>query len=217
VTVPVTIIACLYGDSGHADYIDEWAGAIHALDPAPERVVVATDRSYSVPGADVIALDCQWHHPNAFYLQVAALEADTEWIWYVELDDLPLLDALDGIEDVDADVWLMGYQGERIRYVPTAYPNAEYLARPGNQYPAGSSLRRLAFNAVGGFDDIGYQDWGLWRKLALNGATFEASGRVNYKYRLPHTRTNTEFNPETRRRYHHEMMLAEDTWSRLPT
>lgn len=159
----VTIISCLYGTT-HTEFLPRW---LEATDRIPHDArIVATDR-----------IPCSWRYPQAFYLNWAAYAAQTEWVWISDIDDLPLPDALDGLDEVDADVWLTGF-GHPIPRLT----NAEYLASPENVYPGSSAFRTETFRGVGGFPDIAFQDWGLWRRLARAGATFEPSERAHFHY-----------------------------------
>jgi hypothetical protein len=108
VTAPVTIVSCVYGSS-HDRFVDEWAEAVSHLDPAPADVIVASDRDRQIPGASVMYSRCPWDHPQAFYLQMAAMVAGTDWVWIVDIDDLPFTDGLAGLDEVEEDVWQLGY------------------------------------------------------------------------------------------------------------
>jgi hypothetical protein len=43
---------------------------------------------------------CPWDYPQAFYLQMAAMVAGTDWVWIVDIDDLPFTDGLSGLDEV---------------------------------------------------------------------------------------------------------------------
>lgn len=181
----VAIVGCIYGE-GYGLFLEQWQRAIGRLHRRPDEVVMVDGR-----------LDeCPWKHPQAYWLNAGAAHASSEWLWFVDVDDLVLPSGLDGIDalTLETDVWLAGFVDSNGRtHVPTALPNLAYQMSSSNGYPAGSFVRRSAFESVGGFDDIAFQDWGLWRKLAAAGAGFRSSGRVNYRRRLhPAQRTVTE-------------------------
>jgi hypothetical protein len=208
--VSVTVVSCVYGDV-FPEFIDRWAAAIHALEPAPDAVIVAADRSYYVPNAETVEAECEWKHPQAFYLQTAIAHAVTDWVWIADIDDIAIPNALRGIDTVDADVWQMGFdRSDGEIYVPPLITNEEYLESRRNVYVGSSAIRTDAFDAVGGLADIALQDWGLWRKLAKNGATIEPSGRVHFRYMLhDNTRSETELTLEQRAAHLAEMMESE--------
>lgn len=193
----VTVVSCVYGD--HVRFVNDWATAVEALKPAPAAVVVK--------GAD----PCLWRHPQAFYLQKAIEAADTDWVVIADIDDLLLPDALAGLDDVQADVWQLGFErSDGERYIPPTLTADQVLALDRNVLVGSSAIRTEAFHAVGGFPDIALQDWGLWRRLARAGMTFESSGRTHFRYmRHEDTRGMVELTTDARPAHLAEMMEAE--------
>lgn len=206
----VTVVSCVYGDR-YDRFITEWALAIGDLDPAPDCVIVASDKTRVIPGAIVVSELCEWEHPQAFYLQRAVMTAGTDWVWIVDIDDLALPNALAGLDEVDADVWQMGYLRDRAEpYIVPQLTGRQYLNMTGNPFTAGSAIRADIFEEAGGFYDVAFQDWALWRRLARVGAVFQSSGRAHYKYRRhPGTRTELELTPDQRARHEEEMTANE--------
>lgn len=201
----VTVVSCVYGPT-FARFLPRWSEHVALLSPKPDAVIVAADWPHDVPGARVIASECPWRHPQAWYLNQAIAAADTEWVWIVDVDDCARPDGLAGLDQVDADVWQTGYlrsDGE------TYVPGPEALAAAGNMLVAGSAIRTKAFWDVGGFPDVAFQDWALWRKLQAAGARFAFSGRVNFDYmRHSHTRGATELTADRRAEHVQEMQLV---------
>jgi hypothetical protein len=153
-----------------------------------------------------------WRHPQAWFLQRAITEADTDWVWILDIDDTALPDALNGIDDVTADVWATGYiRSDGEVFIAPQVTAADILNSPKNLLAAGSCIRTEAFRACGGFLDVALQDWALWRALARNGATFESSGRANFRYnRHPYTRGEIELTVKNRPEHFLEMLHAEE-------
>lgn len=203
----VTVVSCLYGNRGYDRFIHPWAEAIRGLDPAAIEAIVAADSPYYVPGALVIVSRCGWRYPQAYYLQQAITATRTEWVWIVDIDDLAIPDALEGIGDVTADVWATGYlRSDGELFTPPQLTADEYLTLPGNPIAAGSMIRTEAFRACGGFPDVAFQDWALWQRLARRGASFKASTRAQYHYRRhEQTRTAVELRPELRAQHETEL------------
>lgn len=207
----VTVVSCLYGERGFDRMIGRWSEAVAAIDPAPDAVIVATDRLYDIPGAQVRVSDCEWRHPQAWYLTQAIAAAETGWVWIVDMDDQALPDGLDGLADIDADVWQLGYiRTDGVTHIPPQVTPAEYLAFPGNPYTAGSAIHTKAFNAAGGFPDVAFQDWALWRRMARAGMHFQSSKRPHYLYNQhPLSRTSVELGAATRAVHLAEMRESE--------
>jgi hypothetical protein len=195
--VSVTVVSCVYGSFDV--FVPRWKQAIAMLDPAPDDVIVASDK---------INRSCPWKHPQAWHLNAAIFAAETDWVWIVDIDDCALPEALDGLDQVAGDVWQMGYIRSDGREIHI--PNESALTAEGNLLTAGSAVRVDAFHRAGGFPDVAFQDWALWRRLQAIGAKFEFSGRTHYRYmRHGATRTETELFPKLRQAHIDEMMEAE--------
>jgi hypothetical protein len=179
----VTIISCLYGDT-HDRFVGEWLAGIARLNPKPAAVIVATDHPRKLRGAKVKIGACSWKHPQAFYLNTALHHVETDWVWLHDIDDYAFEDALQGLDDVAADVWQMGYErSDGEFYLPPHMDCVEVLAAERNPFVAGSCVRTAALRSVGGFADLALQDWALWRALAREGASFQSSDRTHFYYR----------------------------------
>lgn len=194
----VTVVSCLYGDT-HDEFEERWWDAVAALRPSPRQVVVATD----------CVMD-GWTHPQARHLNAAVEQVETEWVWFLDIDDVAFPDALAGLDEVAAEVWQLGYlRSDGEEYIPPQLTAEEVLAAERNPFVAGSCVRTEAFRRVGGFRDIALQDWGLWRALAAEGATFQSSGRAHFHYvRHPNTRGAVELDIRSRPAHMREMEMA---------
>ena len=181
--VNVTVISCIYGDS-HDRFVADWEWGIARLDPKPETVIVSTDRPRKIRRARVFVGACTWEHPQAYHLQNALNRVETEWVWIHDIDDIAHPDALAGIDDVEADVWQLGFdRSDGLRYLPPQLDARDVLEWERNPFVAGSCVRTAALRYVGGFPDLALQDWALWRSLALLGAKFKSSDRTHFAYR----------------------------------
>lgn len=207
----VAVVTCAYGT--HIRFFPRWLETVRLLGPKPDRVIVATDNGHFIDARDVDTVEtrCRWTHPQAWHLDQAVRVAGTDWVWVVDVDDMPHPDGLAGLDYIEADVWQLGYRdSDGYQHRPPELTNAEYLALDCNPYAAGSAFRTDAYRHAGGYPDIAFQDWGLWRRLALSGAVFEPSDRAHYTYqRHPHTRSATELTPDTRARNVAEMLESE--------
>lgn len=205
----VTVVSCVYGIR-YAGFFKSWWNNIQLLDPAPDAAIVSTDGTGHPSGPTMLYGQSDWKHPQAFHLHNAISHAETDWVWISDVDDIPMTDALQGIDDVEADVWQMGYvTAQDGSYAPPTLTADEYLALDGNPFVGSSAIRVDAYRAAGGFPDAAFQDWGLWRRLARNGATFQSSGRAHFHYvRHPDTRGALELTQGRRMEHLQEMALA---------
>jgi hypothetical protein len=171
----VAVVSAIYGDD-YDCFVYDWQKSIKRLNRAPDEVVLHRGFAHGEL------------HPWGRIMNEAIAETTTDWIFPLGVDDMVLPDGLDGIDEVESDVWLMGYEhlggARKVRtFIPTALPNDDYLASARNVYPGLSCFRRSAWERVGGYPIISHEDWGFWRRLARAGATFSASGRVQTIYR----------------------------------
>lgn len=205
----VTVVSCLYG-STHNEFAERWGHAVADMTVKPSEVIVAADEAHYVPGAIVIPSECTWDNPQAYYLTAAVSWVTTDWVWFLDIDDVAFPDALEGLDEVAADVWQLGYlRSDGEEYIPPQLSAAEVLASERNRFVAGSCVRTEAFRRVGGFRDIALQDWGLWLALAAAGASFESSGRAHFHYmRHPETRGERELDIQSRPGHMREMEAA---------
>lgn len=207
----VTVISCIYGGLGYERFIPGWVEAVTALQNVPDDVIVASDHSYKIPDTLVVVSDCDWTYPQAYYLQQAAMAADTDWIVIADIDDRLMPDALNGISEILDDVWQFGYiRSDGEVYVPPQLGCADFLEMKSNPYVGSSAIRLDAFRECGGFYDVALQDWALWRNMARRGMTFHASERPRFYYnRHPIARGPIELTAEARPAHIAEMMERE--------
>jgi hypothetical protein len=159
----------------------EWVHGVEALDPAPDEVILSTDVSKFIPEVNSIChrMDGGWKYPQAYHLTKALGHVMTDWVWIHDIDDLAFPDALEGLDEIEADVFQMGY----LRSDGAVHIPSELVEEGKNQLVAGSCVRTRTLRAVGGFPDCAFQDWALWMKLASRGATFAFSERPRFHYR----------------------------------
>jgi hypothetical protein len=208
----VTVVSSVYGDRGFHSFVPRWMKAIDKLERQPEQIIIGADRFTYESSVEVVSENLAWAYPQAFHLQDAISQASTDWIWVCDIDDLAMPDALNGIDDVAEDVWQMGYlrHPDELLYVPPQLGCADILASEKNEFVAGSAFRRDAFEEVGGFPDVAFQDWGLWRRMARHGMRFLSSDRAHFHYnRHLATRGAMELTASRRAGHLAEMMESE--------
>jgi hypothetical protein len=86
--------------------------------------------------------------------------------------------------ETDADVVAVGLKiSDSANYIPQAISNDTIINTESNYLNCGSPIRRVAWEKVGGYPDIAFTDWGMWRILARADAKFYFPNRVGYIYR----------------------------------
>lgn len=208
----VTVVSSVYGDRGFHSFVPRWFKAIGKLERQPDEVIVGTDRFTYEASRESVSENTLWAYPQAYHLHDAISQTTTDWIWICDIDDLAMPDALNGIDDVQEDVWQMGYlrHPDELLYIPPQLACSDILASEKNEFVAGSAFRRDAFEEVGGFPDVALQDWGLWRRMARHGMRFLSSDRAHFHYnRHLATRGAMELTAARRAGHLAEMMESE--------
>ena len=123
--------------------------------------------------------------------------------------------ASQGLDDVASDVWQIGFErSDGEIHLPPKTHGCGVLVVGANHYVGAAMIRTDIFHDVGGFPDVAFQDWALWRKLARHGATVEPSDRPTSSYmRHPRTRGATELTTDVRPEHIAEMMEAEHAYA----
>ncbi len=105
-----------------------------------------------------------------------------EWLIFLDADDELAPGYVDAMMAGSADL-----RGPAIQYI---YPNrieppkllAPKNLRRGNYLPIGTAIRAEMFEAVGGFRAYpAWEDWDLWVRCLLRGATIEQVPRAVYR------------------------------------
>jgi hypothetical protein len=181
----VTLWTTCFGSYGR--FLDGWIDA--AMRSGADEILVASDTPRPVPdGVRLEVVDTDFRFREAGFRNEACALAEHEWLWQIDVDDRIVPDAARMVEGHTAGVVQVGYQrSDGPIYIPGVIANERYLASGGNSYVSGSPFTREAFEASGGFPDIAWSDWGLWRRMARAGVTFAAANQVAYWYRWePH-------------------------------
>jgi glycosyltransferase involved in cell wall biosynthesis len=176
----VTVAVATYGDDG-------W-------------IELASRRA--VPSA--LALDVSVVHVHGDTLtearNAALARVDTEWVIFLDADD--------ELEPGYIDAMATGTAGVRapsVRYVRRGRPDVARMPRVaghhhdcvadclayGNWLIVGSAVRTDLVRKVGGWHDYPvYEDWDLWARCWLSGATIEAIPNAVYRAHVRHDSRN---------------------------
>ena len=184
----IGIVTTAYGEAYHG-FLDQWSAAILDLQTQPDWITIVHDGVPIDLQAKVTKrLDPTWilepragvFHPQ-IHVNAGIAVTFTDWILKVDVDDVLLPHALDGVRDCEADVLSFGYRIGDFDH-PSQLVSAETIMRKSNN-PIGSCspFRRWVWES-NQFEDRLYDDWCFWIKAARAGAIFDATGRVDYIY-----------------------------------
>ena len=166
----VTVVVATYGDPSWRDLA---------------RRAVATADALGVPVATV-------HGETLHDARNAALDqVDTEWVCHLDADDELEAGYFDAIAAGTADVrapavrYVNGRSAQRPRIPNVSGHSHDCVAGclvEGNWLVVGSVARAELIRSVGGWRDFSWsEDWDLWLRCHLAGATFEAIPAAIYR------------------------------------
>jgi hypothetical protein len=192
----VGIFGCQF-NGWYEEYIGDWFEA--CLAAQPDQIVLVSDRIRSVPAGVTLRVvePSKQKYPIPYFSNKAVEALDTEWCWNMDIDDLIRPGALWEIRVVDAEVYVAGLQDSRgVKSNARRLTWEQVWTADVNYVPAGSAFKKWLWEKVGGYPDIGFHDWGLWRLLARERARFATSGQVLYDYRTDHVSVSDSFDVE---------------------
>lgn len=136
----------------------------------------------------------------------AAAQADTEWLCFLDADDELAPGYFEAMEQGTADL-----RGPAVRYVVNGRTRALKVwpkkdLKTGNHLVIGTLIRKKLFDQVGGFKDYPlYEDWDLWLRCDLAGASNETIAEAIY---IAHVRTDSRNRAPGRKerlKWHHQI------------
>lgn len=155
------------------------------------RLLAAAQQSVAAQTVAVAHLiDADDRRPVAEKRNRLMRQATTEWVAFLDDDDLLDQDHIETLLGHDADVIV-----PHCRFIGPPLPPvaccAGYYNRPYDRddlrqhgiFPITVLARREAILDVGGFGDGLYEDWDLWNAMADAGARFEVVPEVTWSYR----------------------------------
>ena len=188
----------------YEEWVDGWFEA--CLAAGFDQVVLCSDRVRSVPrGVElVVAGSCDQRYPIPYFSNRAVDALRTDWCWNMDIDDLVFPSALREIRVVDADVYAAGLvTSTGVNGLSRRLHWQQVAESKVNLVNAGSAFKKWLWEKVGGYPDIGFHDWGLWRLMGRAQARFACSGRPDYLYRVGHNSGSKNFDVE---RFTEELM-----------
>lgn len=181
----------------YEEWIDGWFDA--CLLAGFDQVVLASDRVRSVPrGVDlVVCSPCDQRYPIPYFSNRAVEALRTDWCWNMDIDDVVFRSALREIKVVDADVYAAGLiRSDGVKGISRKLHWQQVAESTVNLVNAGSAFKKWLWAEVGGYPDIGFHDWGLWRLFGRAQARFACSGEPDYLYRFGHNSVSKNFDVE---------------------
>jgi glycosyltransferase involved in cell wall biosynthesis len=176
----------------------------------PKWAALARERA--VPSAEPQASDViHVHRATLAAARNAGAElASTEWLCFLDADDELTPGYMDAMARVAADL-----RGPAVEYVrpgghaapPKMWPEVDLA--DGNYLVIGTLVRRDMFLQVGGFRDWPlYEDWCLWQRCWLAGATVAQVPDAIYRAHVRPTSRNRAPSRDERLHWHHEIRRA---------
>lgn len=189
--VTIGICTVAYGITYH-NFLPEWGRAVAALETRPDQITIVHDgvaddikQNMSDLRSIVWVEDRKTTfetHPQ-FLVNTGIPLTGTDWIIKLDVDDLILPHALNGLNNRESDVCNFGYRIGSTDHVSRSVTAEQILARTNNPIASCSPFRRWLWER-NRFRDIAFDDWGFWYDAARECATFDATGTVDYIYRI---------------------------------
>lgn len=181
-------------------------------------------RSRAIPSAEALGVPVVHAHADTLSdaRNAGLAEVDTEWVCHLDADDELESGFFEAIATGSADV-----RAPAVRYVgwtanrPARMPRvaghshdcvAECLVE-GNWLVIGSVARTQLLRDVGGHMEFDWsEDWSLWLRCHLAGATFEAVPDAVYRAHVRKDSRNRSASREKRNEVHHQIARAHMPW-----
>lgn len=185
----IGICTVAYGATYH-NFLPRWAEAVAALDKRPELITIAHDGvSRNIRQQVHKLLTVLWvEDPSTVHdlqpqvhVNAAVAVTQTDWIVKLDADDVILPHALNSVPDCTADVLNFGYRVGEADHVSQRVTAEQVLRKTNNALSSASPFRRWLWER-NKFRDLLFDDWAFWIEAARAGATFDATGRVDYIY-----------------------------------
>jgi hypothetical protein len=184
-------------------HLPGWCASVRNLNTKPDNIVIAAHHPKKVKRilktenitATVIAVNEEFQLPRyldgqtitvketfllSHYLNRAIAACDTDWIAWIGADDRYRPHALDGLNNLDADILQFGIQigGDGKWYGGKMSECAQY-----NPVACGSPFRRWIWEQRPFQEHLfPYEDWGFWISAHHLGARARMTGRIDYDY-----------------------------------
>ena len=189
----IGICTVAYGRTYH-EFLPRWSAAVAALDPRPDLITIVHDgvsRDIRQQVHDLLTVlwvtDPGINHElqPQVHVNAAIAVTQTDWIVKLDADDLILPHALNSVSECNADVLNFGYRIGETNHVSRRVTAEQVIRKSGNPLSSASPFRRWLWER-NKFRDLLFDDWAFWIEAARAGATFDATGRVDYIYSVGH-------------------------------
>lgn len=174
----------------------------------------------ALPSAETLGLRAvHIHAPTLHEARNAAVAlVDSEWVIHLDADDELEPGYVEAMAAAAADV-----RAPAVRYVHLGRPASAGMPRvaghshacqaaclpDGNWLVVGSAVRTEMVRAVGGWwPEPVYEDWSLWLRCYLAGASFEAVPAAVYRAHVRRDSRNRSLPMAERNRVHHDIVRS---------
>jgi hypothetical protein len=177
----IAVVTACVGKNYHF-FSSDWIQAVLKLERKPDEVIIATDLITHDFDAGLIqyvpapkkSKSGHW----AFAVNEAIAASTADWICKVDVDDIILPHALNGVDSCEADVYCFGIEIDG----KSQHANPENILKQDDPQIFSNSVYRRWVWEANPYEDMFYEDGVFWYAAAIEGATFAISKTIDYVY-----------------------------------
>jgi len=187
----VTITTAAWGGYWEK-YGKTWTNHILQLNPAPTEVIVVSDKPIDTQFTVVIETDCNL----GVFRNAGIRAASSTWIVPSDLDDTPLPNYLEGIDD-NYDIIAFNLEDHKGRIYLSSVEAWNNIFNNDTRNPlvSCSAVKRELLLKVP-YRKIGWEDWALWIDLKRANAVVKFDSIPRYKYNNVHNSLSRQHKKE---------------------
>jgi len=180
----IAIVTSFY--NGYEQFLPQWIESINNLTVKPTRIITVASGPFKYDGKNPITYFIPEHRGMGYARNMAVELADSEWIMYLDIDDIILPRTLEYAEKyINADVIcgglkITGDRGDRIKMYPHA--SLENALQGINVCCSHAIYRKSLWEQSPYLEINDYIEQPLWAGFARLGAKFVGTEEVFTQY-----------------------------------
>jgi hypothetical protein len=194
----VGLTSCVWGK--YHRFVEGWWESVQQLDPAPDQVILVTDRFRDDIPCEQVVNPPYGTHQEAGWWTAGVNALTTTWRGTLGIDDKLRSDVYVGLPPSEtADCWVLGFEERPVHrvFIPEDFTFREVLyVHQDNMFGHASLFTADVWERIGSqYPDVGWSDWSVFIQMARVKARFVNAQKIGFtSYRwygsLSHTHAN---------------------------